>query len=886
MLNRFENIISSRTPLRKIRERETGGKGWNLFRLQHLGFLVPEFFVISSRIFERTIRVKNKQIKSILSSIDYADPSSGEKAALEIRTMILAMDFPTQFSRDLREALARLFEPDVLLSVRSSAVGEDSANHSFAGQLDSFLNVRTSGVPDAIRRVWASAFSARALVYRKEKGISQKSISAGVIIQAMVQSVASGILFTRNPENLERECIISAGYGLGEGIVSNRVETDLYRIPWHSRETVKDIRAKDFRLVLDSSLQEGVRMEHLPVEDCCRPVLMDGQIQELCHSGIKAETRFGRPQDMEWAVDARGKIWILQARPIVFTEPKAGSDNFRVWDNSNIIESYPGLTLPLTFSFVRSCYQRIFQDASRAMVFNKRELSKRQDIFRGMIGLLRGRVYYNLLNWYEMLSYLPGFKKRKESWDQMIGIARKIGFPQKKGSTFDRFCSSLLIVWKLLTVDRTARKFFKSFDRAYDRFKSLEFGKSSAHELMSVFDALDKEFSDKWYLTLYNDFSAMTFYDRLKKLCARWVVDSDPNLHNNLLCGEQGIESAAPVRSLVHLAELLRTRPLYQELIRERDDRAVWRKIHEDPAYEELRIFLDDHLRLYGDRGLEELKLEMPTFREDPSLLIGLMRSYYSLGLTAESMNAKERKVRKDAEALVRSRLKNPVQRIMFQFVLTKARRSIANRENMRFARTRLFGIVRRLFRRMGMIIEEQGLLISAADLNYLTVDEVFGVAGGTAVTQNLKALVALRKFEYEEFGRQSLKERLETTGFPCQNSLTEEGRENNGAKKLRGINCSSGIAEGAAKVVLDPRAANTEGRYILVARSTDPGWVFLMVSSKGIVVERGSVLSHTAIIGRELGIPTIVGVKDATKIIPDGAHLIMNGSTGEVRWQ
>jgi pyruvate,water dikinase len=186
----------------------------------------------------------------------------------------------------------------------------------------------------------------------------------------------------------------------------------------------------------------------------------------------------------------------------------------------------------------------------------------------------------------------------------------------------------------------------------------------------------------------------------------------------------------------------------------------------------------------------------------------------------------------------------------------------------------------------MADIFVEKGLIESNSDIYYLTMDEVFGFIQGTAVTQNLKSLVRIRKAEYVMFRQHSLKERIETKGIPYLNSLYEVETRGGIGRTLKGIGCSSGIVEGRAKVVFDPNATTSNGDHILIAKSTDPGWVFLMISSKGIVVEKGSVLSHTAIIGRELGIPTIVGVKGATKVIPDGAKMSMNGSTGEVQWQ
>jgi phosphohistidine swiveling domain-containing protein len=218
--------------------------------------------------------------------------------------------------------------------------------------------------------------------------------------------------------------------------------------------------------------------------------------------------------------------------------------------------------------------------------------------------------------------------------------------------------------------------------------------------------------------------------------------------------------------------------------------------------------------------------------------------------------------------------------------VLINARRAIANRENMRFERSRLYGIVRRMFQHLGQLFAQKGLMAEASDIFYLTMDEVFGFVEGAATTLDLKSLIALRQAEYARLEQLHLKDRILTTGIPYLSPLEELGTAAAEGNSLQGTGCSSGVAEGVARVVLSATEAPTGGEYIIVARATDPGWVFLMIGSKGIVVERGSLLSHTAIIGRELGIPTIVGVRDATRLIPDGALLTMDGKTGVIRWR
>ncbi len=886
MFRTAQDLVSCGRPLREIRERDLGGKAWNLCRLHGQGFSVPAFCVVTSRLFEKSVRPWAAEFNGALGILEDSPNDRIDELSTRLQGLVRELRFSENFIAGLFRMLDLLFGSDELLSVRSSVLGEDSARHSFAGQMESFLNVRRSDIPEAIKNVWASAFSSRALLYRKEKRIRKTRILAAVIIQKMVDAAASGVLFTKDPDDGSRECIVSAGFGLGEGVVSNRVETDTYRIPWHGNEISKKVAVKDFLVTPGDRTRGGTSLAPVPEKKRREPVLSDEQILLVRDIGLRIERSFGAAQDIEWAFDQRGSLFILQARPVIFADRGRSTSAVRVWDNSNIVESYPGLTLPLTFSFIRRCYERIFREAALKLTIHKKALKKRSDIFGNMVGLLNGRVYYNLLNWYAMQAHFPGFRRHQASWDQMIGISRKIPFPRARLPVGHRLSSSALLAWKLLSVRRTAGIFFRSFNKTYDRFQNKDLSQASEKELISVYSSLDEEIGPIWYHTLHNDFCAMTYYDGLKKLCSRWGFDSEPNLHNNLLCGEPGIESVAPVRSLVGLAEIVRGDPAYRELFRRGDSQKIWQAIVKDPPLSSLRKALDGHLRAYGDRSLEELKLENPTFREDPARLIGLIREYERCGLTVSALEEKERKLRRDAEAAVRARLTNQFRRMAFTFVLRNTRRSIANRENMRFARTRLFGIIRRIFRRMGDLLKEKGVLDQAPDIYYLTVDEVFDFIQGTAVTQDLRALVKVRKAEYRRHAGRALKERFETDGIPYLHSAAATRTESNGNKKLTGISCSSGKAEGRAKVVLDPRAANGDGRYILVAPSTDPGWVFLMVAAKGIVTERGSVLSHTAIIGRELGIPTIAGVKDATRLIPDGADVFIDGSTGEIQWQ
>ncbi|PYM07078.1 MAG: hypothetical protein DMD82_06690 [Candidatus Rokuibacteriota bacterium] len=901
-------LIPCNAALEAVSVREAGGKGWNLFRLRAFDFPVPDWYVLSSRVFDCGLEPHRAEIDALLAGPVPASREALEAAAARVAQWLEAWPLPPTLAADLAAAAERLAQGGTL-SVRSSVVGEDSVSHSFAGLMESFLNVPPREVEAAIRKVWRSAFSARALAYRQRTGLAVAEISAAVIVQRLVSASASGVLFTREPGSGARRCVIAAALGLGEGVVADRAEADSFTVAWDSEEVESALVTKLSR-VAPIAGSGGVTLETVPDSERDRPALTNRQILELRDAGVRAEGCFGGPQDMEWAFDGEGRLAILQARPIVkpakATTPETGAEpatdaapttraapatdpsagELRVWDNSNIVESYPGLTLPLTFSFVRSAYEHTFRNAALGFLIDKRAITPATGIFPEMIGLIEGRVYYNLLNWYAMLSYLPGFERHRQAWDEMIGITHRVEFPRRPLSPLNRAGAAAIAAWRLLSNARTGRVFFRHFDALWADFRSRDFSGDDEARLIAQYEELATRTRRVWYLTLYNDFAAMTGYEWLRRLCVHTRLAGEPNLHNDLLCGETGVESVAPLRSLLRLAERVRGDRRASALFERADDRGVWDAIHADPALADLSAALDRHVQVFGDRGLEELKLETASLREHPEVAIRLIRGYARGALSVEEMERREREVRRRAEAFAGRRLGGPLRRLAYHWVLRNTRLAIANRENMRFARTRLFGIVKRLFRRMAERFVARGLIERVDDLHYLTVEEVFEAATGPGA-RDLRALVAARRAEYAVFARHSPPERIITGGAsrPAVDPAPAPARGEAATRMLRGIGCSSGKAEARARVVTDPSQPIPGGDHILVARSTDPGWLFLMVSSKGIVVEKGSVLSHTAIIGRELGIPTIVGVKEATVRIADGDRIAIDGSTGEIRW-
>ncbi|MGR9073235.1 MAG: PEP/pyruvate-binding domain-containing protein, partial [Gammaproteobacteria bacterium] len=487
-------LIGCGASIKPLNRTDIGGKARNLFRLRRMGVETPDWLVVSSRLFDLLMEEHRTAVDKFLAEVEPGDPWSFDRAEKGIARLIRRIEMPQAFLKELTGKLRK----NGFYAVRSSVLDEDSASHSFAGQMDSFLNVRADRVADSIKKVWQSAFSARSMLYRKRRGIEMGNISAAVVVQDMVKSAASGVLFSLNPEAGQDDCLISAVYGLGDGVTSDQVRSDTYAVSRVGDVIVKSKTDKDGRIV---GAEKG-GTKYLELDDRSRgeAVLEDRQIFELRRLGLEIEAEMGGPQDIEWAFDEDGNCWILQTRPMTAECAPVVAPRPFVWDNSNIIESYPGLTLPLTFSFIRKAYERAFADAAKYLLPLQNFETGESSTFGRLLGLIDGRVYYNLLNWYGMLSLLPGFGSRKKAWDQMIGITRQVEIAPRPISLLNRITAGTSIALRLLLVGRTAASFFSRFDPVYRRFAEDNLESMDVFRLQEHYLRLEKSFAPFWYL--------------------------------------------------------------------------------------------------------------------------------------------------------------------------------------------------------------------------------------------------------------------------------------------------------------------------------------------------------------------------------------------------
>ncbi len=692
----------------------------------------------------------------------------------------------------------------------------------------------------------------------------------------MVEGDASGVMFSADPDDPD-STLISAAWGLGEGVVQGTVACDTVRVDGAGE--VQTLLAKKDRAV---SMVEGHPTE-VPVPEAMQtePALSDDQARALATMGRALGDRLGGPQDIEWTRQG-DRIVLLQARPITQAMPRGRR---LLWDNSNIIESYHGLTSPLTYSFASRAYTIVYQLFCRVMGVSQETIQRNASVFPMMIGLVRGRIYYNLDAWYRVVSLLPGYRWNRGFMEQMMGVSEVADPVAAEASGRLSALPALIrsvggLLWRAGRLDKDVDLFTARFEEAMSAHPR-DLSTTAPMALLDIYADLERRLLWAWSTPIVNDFFVMIFHGLLRSLCVKWVDDGE-DLHNGLLAGEGGLLSAAPAVEGLALARRIQARPEWRVLFES--------SLHDDDLYSasgelpELRAALDEYLDTWGDRCADELKLEVPTIRHQPGLFMGTLRAYMAGPIQGPSDQGQhERQLRASSEARAMASLRG-WRRRFFKWVLGRARRRVSDRENLRFLRTRIFGRVRDLFLALGRHMADVNALDDARDIFWLTTDEAFGWVRGTTVTTNLRGLVKLRREEYGAWNEAPPPaDRFRTWG-PVWAHNRFQGRPTQAdSKGLSGQPACPGIVEGRVVRVVDPNEAGEVDGAIMVAYRTDPGWVPLFPRITGLIVERGSLLSHSAVVAREMGIPSIVAVSGVMDTLRTGDRIRMDAISGVI---
>jgi pyruvate,water dikinase len=813
-----------------------GGKAATLARLGQLGFDVPPWIVIPPQAFGK-IRLKPEALTALSAGLQWLGPGP--------------------------------------FAVRSSARAEDGAEHSHAGQLLSLLDVPTEHVADAAHKVWRSGFSDGLAAYRNARGLPADDLGPAVLVQRMARARVAGVAFSVDPVSGERDTVVvNAVRGLADRLVGGEETGATYRL------------AKATARVLE-------RVE----DDGC--VLADAEAAAVARVVAEIERRLAGPQDVEWAFEG-DRLYVLQSRPVTTLHgetvqkpaatpaapprPPALDEPLLVWDNSNIVESYPGIVSPLTFSFARYVYAHAYRSLATLLGVRPAALDANRQAFETLLGRIDGRVYYNLLSWYRTLALLPGFSLNRRHMETMMGVsealpayvADRLAPPPPRGLAklaailrLARIGARLLV--EAIQLPRTIRAFQARLTAALapDPAKLAGMPLSA---LAAEYRALEASLLERWDAPLLNDLICMIAYGASRRLMQRWAGEAGLALHNDVLIGQGDIISAEPAKRVREMGRLAASSAVLLAELEKGDGTGI-------PRHPELARAFTDYIDTFGDRCTEELKLESLPLSEEPTPLLKAIAAAARLPAASKSRPGSDL-----ISGLGELFPRNPLCRAVARAALSLAKARVRDRENLRYERTRLFGRVRRILLAAGGKLAASGRLDSQRDVFLLSIDEVLGAIEGWGVTEDLAALARTRRAEMARFAAlpeppERIEQRGSGTAFrPAARAAMAAGPER------KGIGASKGIVSGRAKVIRDPRRDVLAQGEILVARFTDPGWIALFANASGIVVERGSLLSHSAIVARELGLPCVVALKGALDWIGTGEEIEIDGGSGIVR--
>lgn len=724
-------------------------------------------------------------------------------------------------------------------AVRSSSILEDTPKSSFAGQFKTVLDVRTGDdFVDALKSVLAS---------KQSKAYSHKKGAVSAIVQEFIEPDVSGVIFSVNPANGNNEFIINAAVGRGTNVVEGK-------------------QARQYFVNrLDSSYSTKKA-------DIGYKTLTKTQIEDLSSLTFRIESLFGTPQDIEWAIKDR-TIYILQARPITQIS------HLRLWDSSNLAESFPGIVLPLTFSIAKRGYMYGYKAQAYSAGLSWYELEAQHRTFDAMVGIFNGRMYYNLINWYRFISLFPGSANNQMFLDDQIATQGEAIYqvPVKQSVIF-RLKFIFRVMYRAIFFNLGLKRFYSRFSKFEDEMSRMpQFGDSQL--LMQQYTHIEQSIIPRFGATVDNDFFVMTYHGWLKRLLNRWLPGQELQ-RSNIIGSIRGVLSAEQAILLYQVAESFKSDKRAFNLLQKGD----YGTLDSHLGGTQLQKDIANYIATFGHRFAQDQKIESVNPTLEPFGIYKLMRAYVKLDdRQIKQRLANSASVSKAAEDFIETKLRLR-QSLMYKLLLNRLKHHLRLREKNRLLRGKVYGYLRELFPKVGQALADEGIINKKDDIYYLQIEEIYQLMQAALITNDLPSRIEKRREAYTRFAKIEMPERFITKWLPALEKVETVLTVAKASVKstFPGLISSPGTVEGRAVVLSEPIIPN-EPYDIIIARHTDPGWTPLIALAKGVVVEHGGMLSHAAIITRELGIPSIIGVKNATTIIKTGMRIRINTQTSSL---
>ena len=896
----------------------TGGKGLNLAKLAQAGFPVPGGFIVTTGGYDAFVTGAGLAgwMASEVAAIDASDPESLNALSERIRTRFRESAMPVELAETIRAAYAALGNPKV--AVRSSATAEDLPDFSFAGQQDTFLNVLgDDGLLEAVRECWSSLWTARAMGYRARNGIDQSVVSLAVVVQAMVQSDTSGVLFTANPLTGRRtETTVDAIYGLGEALVSGLVEPDHYVIEAATGRIIeKQLGAK--ATVIRGVEGGGTVTETESADAHSQQALSDEAIREVTALGKRVANFYGSPQDIEWGY-ADGQLYLLQSRAItsLFPVPEVPADensaensaensgDLRVFFSFGAIQ---GMLDPMT-PLGRDVIKAIFIGGGTLFGFHGNTPENQKVLYDAggrlwanltpMLNNERGRKFY--------LSIGGGVDPGAAAAIKRL-VAEPGRLPEpgplrpETVRRIARFALPRLVValGALARPDRNRAEAQQIIDDTIARFTVQgRATKSIAEQVQLLEDVADAAFRVMVPQLLPRILAGMAGLRGLTVM-AQKLTAIDPTITGQTAMDvTRGLPHNVTTEmdlSLWTVAQVVRDDPASAAHFAEADAPILAAEYLDGvlpyPAQAAIAGFMDR----YGMRGLAEIDFGRPRWREQPAQVMQMVQNYLRIddptmapdAVFGRGVGAAQATVDRLAAAAQRSGPLGFLKARLIRAMAYRARALSGLRESPKFMIIRLFGVARKAILAMGATLAGAGVLAQAEDVVFLRIAELRKLASTPLAQMDKTAwriLVAQRRQAYDrELGRRQLPRVLLSDGTAYYDGFADSSGEEDVEGVLRGSPVSAGVVDGTVRVIFDPYTARLLPGEILVCPGTDPAWTPLFLSAGGLVMEVGGLMTHGSVVAREYGIPAVVGVDRATERLQTGQRVRVDGSSGRV---
>ncbi len=878
-----------------------GGKGANLGELTQQGFPVPGGFCVTTEAYHEFLQqgepARVEDWFKQLAALEPSDTSKAREIGATFRAYLMTLDVPSSVEEAILQAWEELGS-EHSYAVRSSATAEDLPDASFAGQQDTYLNVKgCDSLLEHVRRCWVSLFTDRAIVYRAQNQFDHREVALSVVVQRMVLPEVSGIMFTVDPLSENRNILsIDASYGLGEALVSGKVAPDLYRVDKRDGQIV-DVSVADKGMAIRPLPDGGTFEEDLVGEQRKAQVLTEAQTKELAALGARIEEHYGTPQDIEWCLEDDA-YFVVQSRPITslypgFSHPQPET-SLQVYFCFNHLQV---MTEPIT-PMGQSCIRLL-------LPFGKWD--QPPTLEAPYLNAAGGRLYVNLtkaLRNPRVRKVILGFLSIADSLTELAVedvVRRKLYESEdQKNPSFSAF----YVVKKVaLPVMRrlVGFLFFKNTEKIVaqrtqfieDTYQSMRkelqaLRGSSAKRMHRMIELMGSLFREK---LAFNFLPVVGSGILSAKLTGHLTGQSfsDPDMVSLMRAYEGNVTTEMDLE-LGDLADVARRYPAVVKCLRETPPEEILDALKDREGGDAFLEAFAQFLAKYGVRGTSEIDIGRQRWSEDPTPLLQMI-----IGNLAESEPGKHRKqhqrlAQEGEEArdrLIQSAgrgfwgwLKKPLVRR-----LTRVHRNMMGaREHPKWLLIRVLGLAKEVFKDEGEQLVEAGVLSSSDAIFYLTMEEVLAWVeerwDSLSPNASPQELVEQRKSDYQRWKKLNPPRVLTSEGEIVRAELS---LENAPEGAIVGSAASAGIIEGRARVILSPKDAVLQHGEILVAPFTDPGWTPLFIHAGALVMEVGGLMTHGSVVAREYGIPAVVCVANATTRIETGQWIRVNGDQGYV---